>query len=147
MDGRRPEPAPDHDPGPNTLRHIDQSLAAVADLGLDVPSQMEIIAVVDDYVIGFVVRSQRVAEYEEELDDVTVAEWMEAAFGHLRSQIESGAFPHLHVRSRPTAPRAATTRISGAWPRARSASSAGSSCLLDGIEAKFAKPVKRRRGR
>ena len=75
---------------------------------------MEIIAVVDDYVIGFVVRAQRVAEYEEELDDDTVAEWMEAAFGHLRSQIESGAFPHLHACDRrPTAPRAARTRISG----------------------------------
>ena len=120
-------PRPTTIPGPNTLRHVDQSLAAVADLGLDVPTQMEIIAVVDDYVIGFVVRSQRVAEYEEDSTD-TVAEWMDAAFGHLRSQIESGAFPHLQraIEANRAAGRPAT-RISGAWPRARSASSAGSS--------------------
>ena len=122
-------PRPSTIPGPNTLRHIDQSLAAVADLGLDVPSQMEIIAVVDDYVIGFVVRAQRVAEYEQELDEDTVAEWMEAAFGHLPQPDRERRVPRIcTVRCRPTARPAARTRTSGGWPRARDASSAASSC-------------------
>jgi AcrR family transcriptional regulator len=140
-------PRPSTIPGPNALRHVDQSLAAVADLGLDVLSQMEIIGVVDDYVIGFVVRSQRVAEHEEGLAAETVAEWMDKAFGHLRSQIESGAFPHL--KRALEANRAAGGRDEdlGRMASSEERFERGLALLLDGIEAKFAKPVKRRRGR
>jgi AcrR family transcriptional regulator len=120
-------PRPSTIPGPNTMRHVDQSLAAVAHLGLDIRTQMEIIAVVDDYVIGFVVRSQRVAEYEAELDDDMVARWMDAAFGHLQSLIESGRFPYLQrvvqrgaLRARP---RAAARRDRGEVRHARQAAS------------------------
>ena len=140
-------PRPSTIPGPNTLRHIDQSLAAVADLGLDVPSQMEIIAVVDDYVIGFVVRAQRVAEYEQELDEDTVAEWMEAAFGHLRTQIESGAFPHLHGAMQANRAAGGQDEDLGRMASSEGRFERGLELLLDGIEAKFATPVKRRRGR
>jgi AcrR family transcriptional regulator len=42
--------------GPNALRHIDQSLAAVAGTGLDQAGQLELLALVDDYVTGYVLR-------------------------------------------------------------------------------------------
>jgi AcrR family transcriptional regulator len=140
-------PRPSTIPGPSAMRHVDQSLAAVADLGLDVPSQMEIIAVVDDYVIGFSVRSQRVAEDEEGLADDTVAAWMEMAFGHLRRQIESGEFPHLQRAVE--ANRAAGGKDEDLERMASSEErfERGLELLLDGIEAKYVQPVKKRRGR
>lgn len=79
-------------PGPNATRHVDQSIAAVADLDVDLRTRMEVISVVDDYVIGFVVRAQRVLEITEE--DVEEG-WVEAVFDHMRERIESGAYPFL----------------------------------------------------
>jgi AcrR family transcriptional regulator len=140
-------PRPSTIPGPNALRHVDQSLAAVADLGLDVRSQMEIIGVVDDYVIGFVVRSLRVAESEEGLDEDTVAAWMEAAFGHLRAQIESGEFPHLQRAVGANRAAGGNDEDLGRMASSEERFERGLELLLDGIEAKFAQPVKRRRGR
>jgi hypothetical protein len=119
----------------------------VADLGLDVPTQMEIIAVVDDYVIGFVVRSQRVAEHEAGLDEDTVAAWMEATFGHLRAQIESGEFPHLQRAVEANRAAGGNDEDLGRMASSEERFERGLELLLDGIEAKFAQPVKRRRGR
>jgi AcrR family transcriptional regulator len=140
-------PRPSTIPGPNTMRHVDQSLAAVADLGLDIPTQMEIIAVVDDYVIGFVVRAQRVADYEAEVDDDTVAKWMDAAFGHLQSLIESGRFPHLQNAVEANRAAGGKDEDLGRMASSEGRFERGLELLLDGIEAKFAAPVKRRRGR
>jgi AcrR family transcriptional regulator len=140
-------PRPSTIPGPNALRHVDQSLAAVADLGLDVRGQMEIIGVVDDYVIGFVVRSQRVAEQEEGLAADTIAEWMDKAFGHLRSQIESGEFPHLQGALEANRAAGGHDEDLGRMASSEERFERGLELLLDGIEAKFAAPVKRRRGR
>src|SRR3954469_7572027 len=39
--GRALSPRPSTVPGPNALRHVDQSLAAVADLGVDIATQTE----------------------------------------------------------------------------------------------------------
>ena len=47
--------------GPNGMRHFEQSLAAVASLDLDVRAKLELIAIVDDYVFGFVFRSSAVS--------------------------------------------------------------------------------------
>ena len=54
-------PRPRAIPGPNSLRHFDQSVAAVAETGVDVKTQMEIVALVDDYVFGFVLRASLAA--------------------------------------------------------------------------------------
>ncbi|HYX85215.1 MAG TPA: TetR/AcrR family transcriptional regulator [Gaiellales bacterium] len=48
--GRRPSV------GPNAMRHIEQSLAAVAGMGLDDGGMLAVIAAVDDYVIGHAFR-------------------------------------------------------------------------------------------
>lgn len=39
--------------GPNGLRHIEQSLQAVASLGLPIGQKLEILSIVDDYVLGY----------------------------------------------------------------------------------------------
>jgi len=38
--------------GPNGLRHIEQSLQAVASLGLPIGQKLEILSIIDDYVFG-----------------------------------------------------------------------------------------------
>src|SRR5471030_288116 len=43
--------------GPNTMRHIEQSLAAVAGTPLSNEEKMELISLVDDYVFGFTLRT------------------------------------------------------------------------------------------
>ena len=48
--------------GPNGMRHFEQSLAAVASLELDTRAKLELIAIVDDYVFGFVFRTAEMAD-------------------------------------------------------------------------------------
>jgi hypothetical protein len=38
--------------GPNALRHIEQSLQAVASIGLPIGQKLEILSIIDDYVFG-----------------------------------------------------------------------------------------------
>jgi AcrR family transcriptional regulator len=140
-------PRPSTVPGPNAMRHVDQSLAAVADTGADVQMQMELIAAVDDYVIGFVVRSQRFAEEEEQAAD---EDWMQALFDHLRGRIESGDYPHLQraLEANRTAGRSDEDLARMAVDEQRF--ERGLERLLDGIEVELSrmrKPVKRRRKR
>jgi AcrR family transcriptional regulator len=75
--------APPATPGPNTMRHIDQSLAAVAGLGLDLGTRFEIISMVDDYLLGYLMR----ATEEEVPPDIIV--------GYFEEQIATGEYPHL----------------------------------------------------
>jgi AcrR family transcriptional regulator len=140
-------PRPSTIPGPNALRHVDQSLAAVAHLGVDIPTQMEIMAVVDDYVIGFVVRSQRVSGYEEGLEEGTVAEFMDAVFGHLQAQIESGRFPHLHAAVEANRAAGGKDEDLGRMASSEGRFERGLELILDGIELAYGAPAKRRRGR
>ena len=42
------QPRPRAVPGPNSLRHFDQSVAAVAEIDVDVKTKMEIVALIDD---------------------------------------------------------------------------------------------------
>jgi AcrR family transcriptional regulator len=80
--------------GPNSLRHVEQSLAAAARTGLDTPRQLELIALLDDYVFGFVMRT---SEARTSGDDVREAlERIPAGvFEYYESQLASGEFPHL----------------------------------------------------
>jgi AcrR family transcriptional regulator len=139
-------PRPSTIPGPNAIRHVDQSLAAVADLGLDVRSRMELIGIVDDYVIGSVIRSQRLAAGEEEMGGDT-AEWMEAMFDQLRVRVESGDYPDLQRLVEANRAAGGRDEDLGRMTSAEGRFERGLDLLLDGIEAKLAQSVKRRRGR
>jgi AcrR family transcriptional regulator len=79
--------------GPNAMRHMEQSLAAVASLGLPAQARLEIITTVDDLVFGNVLRSvesmTRAAAAAANPDLVT------AGMEYGRDLLESGEFPQL----------------------------------------------------
>jgi len=77
--------------GPNGLRHMEQSVAAVAGLDVDEVARFEIIALVDDYVFGHAVRSRVLGANDSEAR----AEWMERATAYVDEQVATGEFPNL----------------------------------------------------
>ncbi|WP_043842722.1 TetR/AcrR family transcriptional regulator [Amycolatopsis taiwanensis] len=76
--------------GPNAMRHFEQSLAAIADTGLDAPEKFALLGLVDDYVRGNVLRS---AEMGVAPDDKE----FEAAERFVESQFATGQFPHTQA--------------------------------------------------
>jgi AcrR family transcriptional regulator len=133
-------PRPSSVPGPNALRHIDQSLAAVADTGLDAQGQMDLIAAIDDYVIGFVIRAQRFADEE---DQSPGEEWLEEMFQHMRERIETGDYPHLRRALEANRAEGRTDEQLARMATDERRFERGLERLLDGIEVQ----LKRRRGR
>jgi AcrR family transcriptional regulator len=144
------KPRPQTIPGPNATRHVDQSIAAVAGIDAELQTKMDIIAVVDDYVIGFVMRMERATDAMDEAGDAD-AEWLEAVFDHLRRRLDTGEYPHLQA-----ALQAQVDAGGDIEDLARMASDErrfdrGLQFLLDGIEVELgrqaAPAAKRRRGR
>jgi AcrR family transcriptional regulator len=141
-------PRPRAIPGPNALRHFDQSVAAVADTGADLQTRMEIIALVDDYVFGFTLRA--VVAGLEVREGAEEPGWMDAVFDYMRRELETGAYPNVqHIVEANRAAGGSDEDLSmmaidpGRFAR-------GLERLLDGIEVELArkgKPAKRRRGR
>jgi AcrR family transcriptional regulator len=86
-------PRPRAVPGPNSLRHFDQSVAAVADLDVDLKTRMEIVTLIDDYVFGFSVRAD-IAGLEERIEQAE-AGWMQAVFDYMAGELETGAYPNV----------------------------------------------------
>lgn len=83
--------APPSAPGPNAMRHVDQSLAAVAELDIDLRTRFEIIAMIDDYTVGFVLRA---AEDERELQ--TYGETFLDRIGeYFGEQLATGEYPNI----------------------------------------------------
>ncbi|HEX6108738.1 MAG TPA: TetR/AcrR family transcriptional regulator C-terminal domain-containing protein [Ktedonobacteraceae bacterium] len=80
--------------GPNWLKRLEFSLAAVDGLGLAMTDMAGILSTVDGYVIGFVLR-----ELEEEVTKrrtgMTEAEWQAAIGPYMQQLITSGNYPHL----------------------------------------------------
>ncbi len=81
-------------PGPNAMLQFEQSLAALAGTGLDAPGKFALLALVDDYVHGNVlraaeVRSARAAPVDEEA--------VEAAVRFGQAQMATGRFPHTQA--------------------------------------------------
>ncbi|HEY7076099.1 MAG TPA: TetR/AcrR family transcriptional regulator [Solirubrobacteraceae bacterium] len=67
---------------PNTLRHIEQTAAAVAGLDVDERTAMAMVMAVDDYTLGFVLREQHVRRWERG-----------GVFGRLQELLSAGEFP------------------------------------------------------
>jgi len=82
--------------GPNGLRHMEQSLAVAARSGLGSDAQLEIVALVDDYVIGHAMRARGDEKMLEGVEG-PAAERLEAMFAYLASQLATGEFPHLRA--------------------------------------------------
>jgi AcrR family transcriptional regulator len=77
--------------GPNGIRHFDQSLAAVASAPLDTAARLDLIAIVDDYVFGHVLRAGEQQARSAADEPGRAAE----IAGYIQGQIATGRFPHL----------------------------------------------------
>jgi AcrR family transcriptional regulator len=77
--------------GPSGLRHFEQSMAAVSELRVLSRRKLELIAQVDDYVFGFVIREILQGRQTEGGDpDLT-----EPALDFFEAQMETGEFPEV----------------------------------------------------
>ena len=88
--------------GPNGLRHFEQSLAAVATAPLDTAAKLDLLAIVDDYVFGHVMRAGEQQARAASTDPGHAA----AITGYIQGQISTGQFPHLSKLARDPAAQA-----------------------------------------
>jgi AcrR family transcriptional regulator len=73
-------------PGPNGMRHFEQSLAAVSSLDLDREETFELIGQLDDYVFGYALREvQELEEHERG--------WPAEVVDFLQHELDSGDYP------------------------------------------------------
>jgi AcrR family transcriptional regulator len=81
--------------GPNAMRHFEQSLAAVAGTGLSPAGQLDLLAVVDDYVFGNALHANeaRSRAAAAATDPAAASALME--FG--LAQLGTGEFPHMQA--------------------------------------------------
>ncbi len=117
--------------GPNAMAHVEQSLAAVAGLGLEPVRRLEVIGIVDDYVMGCCISmtAGRSTLYED--DDVAAA--YEAILDHVKERLEHGEFPHTRALVGDGDIRANWERLA-ALASERDRFEVGLARLLDGIE-------------
>ncbi|MER6948856.1 TetR/AcrR family transcriptional regulator C-terminal domain-containing protein [Nonomuraea sp. NPDC000554] len=80
--------------GPNGLRHVEQSLAALDGLGVDELTKWRILAAIDDYSLGFTIR-ESLERAAPRTDGVNDAERAAVAEPYMRELIASGEFPRL----------------------------------------------------
>ncbi len=79
--------------GPNALRHIDQSLAAVSELSLPPERKRAVLLVVDTYTLGFVRWELKAMESGAGDDSGPSGAEIDA---YITAQAASGNYPHLH---------------------------------------------------
>jgi AcrR family transcriptional regulator len=77
--------------GPNGMRHFEQSLAALADTGLDATDKFTLLALVDDLVHGNVLRT---AEFRSASTTPMDEKAIEATIQFGQTQLATGEFPH-----------------------------------------------------
>ena len=115
--------------GPNSIQHIEQSVAAVAGLGLDLSTTFEIIGLIDEYVFGYAMR-RRVSGPE---DPHARDRWLRHMSAYIDAEIATGDYPHLEGMI-------PDGGIAAVWERVQKAEAAddrferGLTRLLEGIE-------------
>jgi Tetracyclin repressor-like, C-terminal domain len=88
--------------GPNGLRHFEQSLTAVATAPLDTAGKLDLLAIVDDYVFGHVLRAGEQQARATSTDPGHAA----AITEYIQGQISTGQLPYLGELARDPAVRA-----------------------------------------
>jgi AcrR family transcriptional regulator len=115
--------------GPNAMKHVEQSVAAVAELNLELTATFEVVGLVDEYVFGYAVRRRDAAPDDPETREA----WLEHARDYVEAEIASGQYPHLEA----LIPEGG---LAAAWEQMQEAEEAedrferGLKRLLDGIE-------------
>jgi AcrR family transcriptional regulator len=106
--------------GPNGLRHMEQSLSALSGAPMDAKAKLDVLAIVDDYVFGYLVRAAATPDPEP----AGIADFVQ-------SQLASGRFPQLAMAISP----ADIASFAAGDQEARF--ELGLSILLDGIAARY----------
>jgi AcrR family transcriptional regulator len=81
--------------GPNGMRHFEQSLAMASRTGLDFDGQLELVALVDDYVFGHAIRSR-----DDDFvfgDDEESRRRRDAVIAYIEAQLATGEFPTIQA--------------------------------------------------
>jgi len=74
--------------GPNSVRHFDQSLQAVASLPISLSAKLDIVGAVDEYIFGFCIQLRNNAQpAQEQSGDYMVA--------YVNALLKTGDYPHL----------------------------------------------------
>ena len=115
-------------PGPNAMRHFEQSMAAVASLKADIATKFEIVTMVDDYVFGFALRDAQDTHEREQHKDRPI----DAIVAYFESQIATGQFPYLEQLAAGQDVRGLLERLDELG-RDQSRFARGLTRLLDGI--------------
>lgn len=123
--------------GPNSMRHFEQSLAAVANAPFDLQGRLDALGIVDDYVFGHVLR---VAEHLQS-EDFVEGKPSKYVLKFVEQMLATGEFPHTGALLGGEGTAAAWNRIAkfmndaGRFLR-------GLDVLLDGLEAKASRKKK-----
>lgn len=91
-------------PGPNGLRHFEQSLAALAGAPLTMLAKLDLLAIVDDYVFGHLLHAAELTGRRRGAGSPGAA----SAAEFITSRIASGEFPHLAALAADPAARTIT---------------------------------------
>jgi AcrR family transcriptional regulator len=99
-------------PGPNAMRHFEQSLAALAGTHLDAPETFALLAMVDDYVHGNAMRSAEAPPAADPIDNDRIQaaqrfadlQRVPAHPGADRRRRSDGGLPPAHRQPVPTRP-------------------------------------------
>lgn len=126
----------DDNPGPNAMRHFEQTMSVMARAGIDAESQFELAAVVDEYVFGHAMHSSEPDQFGEP-DSAQERELL----AYVTRRLESGEFPHLQSLAGDD-PRSVFRRL-GAVAADDRRFERGLQIMLDGIELE----IERRRAR
>ena len=107
--------------GPNGLRHVEQSMAAVASAPLDLAGKVALCGVIDDFVFGYVLRNIEAPPTDlHALDPV------------MRDHLATGRFPRIAAMVGDEKPSAVFERAIG-WLRDESRFEFGLQALLDAV--------------
>ena len=117
--------------GPNGLRHVEQSLAAVESLRSDLATKLEVLSIVDDYVFGHVLRVNEATRTGP--PDIRTARMINV---FTSEQLRSGEFPRLQALIGDDEPMTAFTRVADHM-MGDHRFDLGLEALLDGLTARL----------
>ena len=129
--------------GPNALRHPEQSLAAVANLGLDTAGQFEIIALVDEWVLGFALRDTYLSPAPDGRAAIAT-EWTHSVAAYIDAQLATGESPDAREMIGDGGTQAAVDNIVEMM-QGEDRFEHGLAILLDGIELDLQRRRKKKR--
>lgn len=121
--------------GPNAMAHFEQSMRAVANTGLGLSDKVELLAIVDDYVHGHLLRADEIRERTDTATDQEAEDMLEFA----RTRLDPERFPETTALFEETA-------RGGGWAAVltqeatRARFDRGLQALLDGLAAQLGLP-------